>query len=284
MGRAIHLYWDMVLALVCAAEAQKPIVYPAKGQSPQQQGQDDAQCAAWAKQSTGIDPAVVAANPPHNRQAPAVGGSQRLRGAARGAAGGAAIGAITETPARAQEWGRWWALWPGGQRQQQAAQNQQGQAQQRELIQTYYRGYGACMEAAATPSSKGGSMTRFLPLVAALAWLAAGTASAGDFDGSKLLICAPVEAIDCAPGEDCTKGRPDDIGAPSLRIDFAHKRSSAPSARRRSHGQSNNQLLLQGTELGYGWTLALDQESGTMTATLVNREEVFVLFGSCTPL
>ena len=119
-------------------------------------------------------------------------------------------------------------------RQQQAAQNQQGQAQQRELIQTYYRGYGACMKAAATPSSKGGSMTRFLPLVAALAWLAAGTASAGDFDGSKLLICAPVEAIDCAPGEDCTKGRPDDIGAPSLRIDFAHKRSSAPSARRRS--------------------------------------------------
>jgi len=48
--------------------------------------------------------------------------------------------------------------------------------------------------------------------------------------------------------------------------------------------KSDTQLLLQGTELGYGWTLALDQESGTMTVTLVNREEVFVLFGSCTPL
>jgi hypothetical protein len=31
-------------------------------------------------------------------------------------------------------------------RQQQAAQNQQAQAQQQELIQTYSRGYGACME------------------------------------------------------------------------------------------------------------------------------------------
>jgi hypothetical protein len=31
-------------------------------------------------------------------------------------------------------------------RQQQAAQNQQGQAQQQQQIQTYYRGYGACME------------------------------------------------------------------------------------------------------------------------------------------
>ena len=48
--------------------------------------------------------------------------------------------------------------------------------------------------------------------------------------------------------------------------------------------KSDDQLLLQGNELGYGWTLALDQESGTMTATLVNREAVVVLFGSCTPL
>ena len=48
--------------------------------------------------------------------------------------------------------------------------------------------------------------------------------------------------------------------------------------------KSDDQALLQGKELGYGWTLALDQESGKMTATLVNREEVFVLFGSCTLL
>jgi hypothetical protein len=34
----------------------------------------------------------------------------------------------------------------------------------------------------------------------------------------------------------------------------------------------------------FGWMLALDQESGTMTASLVNREGVFILFGSCTPL
>jgi hypothetical protein len=130
-------------------------------------------------------------------------------------------------------------------------------------------------------------MTRLLHLVAALAWLTAGTASAGDFDGSKLLICAPVEAMDCAPGEDCTKGRPDAIGAPSfLRIDFARNAIVGPKRTTpiRFMDKSDNQLLLQGTELGYGWTLALDQESGTMTATLVNREEVFVLFGSCTPL
>ena len=130
-------------------------------------------------------------------------------------------------------------------------------------------------------------MTRFMYMVATLALLTAGTALAGDFDGSKLLICAPVEAIDCSPGEECTKGRPDDIGAPSfLRIDFAQKAIVGPKRTTPIlfMDKSNDQILLQGTELGYGWTLVLDQESGTMAGTLVNREEVFVLFGSCTPL
>jgi hypothetical protein len=130
-------------------------------------------------------------------------------------------------------------------------------------------------------------MRRFLHLMAVLAWLTAGTAFASDFDGSKLLICAPVEAIDCAAGEACTKGRPDDIGAPSfLRIDFAQKMIVGPKRTTPIvfMDKNDNQILLQGTELGYGWTLVLDQESGAMTVTMANREEVFVLFGSCTPL
>jgi Glycine zipper len=149
MGRAIPLWIGIaVLAWVCAAEAQQPIVYPAKGQSPQQQSQDDAQCAAWAKQSTGIDPAAVAANPPPPQTGPAVGGGQRLRGAARGAAGGAAIGAITGDAGEGAGVGAVVGTMAGGRRarQQQAAQTQHAQAQQQELVQTYYRGYGACME------------------------------------------------------------------------------------------------------------------------------------------
>ena len=149
MGRARHLWMGIaVLAWVCAAEAQTPIVYPAKGQSPQQHSQDDAQCAAWAKQSTGIDPAAVAANPPRQQTGPAGGGGQRLRGAARGAAGGAAIGAITGDAGGGAGVGAVVGTMAGGRRarQQQAAQQQQAQAQQQELIQTYYRGYGACME------------------------------------------------------------------------------------------------------------------------------------------
>jgi hypothetical protein len=107
------------------------------------------------------------------------------------------------------------------------------------------------------------------------------------FDGSKLLICAPVVAMDCAVGEECVKGPPLDIGAPSfMRIDFDKKVIAGPkrSAQIQFVEKAQQQVLLQGTELGYGWTLALDQIDGKMAVTLVDRSEVFVRFGSCTPL
>ncbi|RKE39462.1 hypothetical protein B0G76_5886 [Paraburkholderia sp. BL23I1N1] len=110
---------------------------------------------------------------------------------------------------------------------------------------------------------------------------------AADFDGSKPLICATVEAHDCDSGMLCERSLPADIGAPQfLRVDFAKK--VIVGARRATPIQFmdklENQILLQGTELGFAWTIALDKEDGSMSATLVNRDEVFVLFGACTPM
>ena len=124
-------------------------------------------------------------------------------------------------------------------------------------------------------------------MVLSIALLGAGPASAGDFDGSKVLICAPVEVSDCAPGETCRKGAPADVGVPAfIRIDIAKMAIVGPKRTTPivSIERSEQQILLQGTELGSAWTVALDQDSGEMSGSLVNREEVFVLFGSCTPL
>jgi hypothetical protein len=115
-------------------------------------------------------------------------------------------------------------------------------------------------------------------------WLAGVPALASDFDGSRVLICAPVQAFDCAAGEDCGKGLPEEIGAPAfMRIDVPNKAVIGP--KRTSPillvDKSDSQLVLQGTELGYGWVIALDQETGKMTATLANHEGAFVLFGAC---
>ena len=78
----------MLCALATAASAQ-PYVYPARGQSPQQQEFDRGQCYSWAVQQTGFDPAnpQVATGPPPMPSAP-------QGGMFRGAFGGAALGAV----------------------------------------------------------------------------------------------------------------------------------------------------------------------------------------------
>jgi hypothetical protein len=121
---------------------------------------------------------------------------------------------------------------------------------------------------------------------AAAVMLAATPGLAADFDGSKLLICAPVEALDCAPGVACEKSTPQEIGLPAFfRIDFAGKALVGPNRTTPIElmEKTDAQILLRGTELGYAWTVALDTATGRIATTLVNREEVFVLFGACTP-
>ncbi len=136
------------LLVAPTALAQTPIAYPAKGQSASQQQKDQSECYAWAKQTTGIDPAAVSSSPPPQQTGPAVGGGQRLRGAARGAAGGAAIGAIAGDAGQGAGIGAVVGTMAGGRqaRQQQSAQNQQAAAQQQELINTHQRAFSACME------------------------------------------------------------------------------------------------------------------------------------------
>ena len=67
------------------------MVYPAKGQSTEQQSKDRYECHAWAVKQSGFDPSTAQAAPanPQPQQRGEV-----LRGGARGAAAGAAIGAI----------------------------------------------------------------------------------------------------------------------------------------------------------------------------------------------
>src|SRR5687767_14041219 len=118
------------LSLAVAAAAQKPIAYPARGQSPEKQGKDDAECYSWTRQATGIDPATVGASMQPQQTGPAVGGGERMRGAARGAVGGAAIGAIAGDAGEGAGVGAVVGTMAGGRqaRQNQAAANQQGQA------------------------------------------------------------------------------------------------------------------------------------------------------------
>src|SRR5437879_12834688 len=71
----------------CASSTQPSVmVYPAKGQSAEQQTRDSGDCQTWAEAQTGFDPATEAG------KGAAVGA---VVGAIGGAAAGAAIGAAT---------------------------------------------------------------------------------------------------------------------------------------------------------------------------------------------
>lgn len=117
--------------------------------------------------------------------------------------------------------------------------------------------------------------------------LLAVPALAADFDGSKPLLCATQSALDCARGDDCAAGLPEEIGAPSfMRIDLAKKSVIGPQTTTEIllQDKSGKQLLLQGRESGFGWTIVVDQPSGELTVTLTNRNGAYVLYGACTVL
>ena len=149
MIRKSALAFSFVTLTLMAVQTQaKPIIYPAKGQSPQQQQQDDGECYVWAKNTTGIDPAAVSAQPVPQASGPATGGGERAQGAVRGAVGGAAIGAIAGDSGKGAAVGAVVGTMRGGARarQNQQAKQTSAQNQKQGAIDTYYRAHSACME------------------------------------------------------------------------------------------------------------------------------------------
>jgi len=144
-----RIFWLLALtaAVIPAAIAQQ-YVYPAKGQSQQQQKSDEAACHSWAVQQSGFDPA----KPPPKQAAPtqpttATGTTPGagLRGAARGAVVGEVVGGDAGTGAAVG------AVAARGQsRRQNAAASQQAQQQQQAATQQQQDAFGraraACLE------------------------------------------------------------------------------------------------------------------------------------------
>jgi hypothetical protein len=122
--------------LVGAASAQSEVfVYPAKGQSQDQQGKDEYECSKWAKSQSGVDPSAPAQPDKSERAAGTVGG------AARGAAVGAAIGAIAGDAGKGAAIG---AVGGGVHGRRGAMAHEQEAAQQQG--NAYDRAFGVCLD------------------------------------------------------------------------------------------------------------------------------------------
>ena len=124
-------------------------------------------------------------------------------------------------------------------------------------------------------------------------------ANASDFDGSKTLLCASVDVMECAPGNGCIEVSADAIDAPQFfKLDLANKQmtgkhssgSENTSAIKRSE-TVEEKLILQDAEQGregvrdgLGWTMSIAQDTGKMVLTASGDGAAFVIFGACTPL
>ena len=141
------------LLIPFAAQAQDPIVYPAKGQSNEQMEQDKFQCYNWARQQTGFDPmqapTATSAPPPKQSEGPGVVG-----GAGRGALGGLAVGAIAGDARKGAAIGAVGGGLFGGMKSNNSRRQNEQQQQQWANQQTanyanqrnnYNRAYSACL-------------------------------------------------------------------------------------------------------------------------------------------
>jgi hypothetical protein len=135
------------LLVSASLSAQDLMVYPAKGQSQDQQEQDQFQCYTWARDRTGFDPMEV---PRASSAEP-----EQKGGAGRGAIGGAAAGALVgviagDTKQGALIGGALGGLTGGARRASSNKDRQQWEQQQAQQYaqrrNEYNRAYAACLE------------------------------------------------------------------------------------------------------------------------------------------
>jgi hypothetical protein len=143
-----HLLTLALAAAFATAVGAQQIVYPAKGQTPEQQKSDESACYTWAVQQTGFDPAKPpAAAPPATPPTTATGTTPGAgaRGAARGAVVGEVVGGDASTGAAVGA-----AAARGQSRQQNTATAKSAQQQQQSATQqqqaNFAKAHAACLE------------------------------------------------------------------------------------------------------------------------------------------
>src|SRR5262245_47395854 len=133
LERSVGSVLVLVTIAVLPGAAGAQAVYPARGQSPQQQQQDQQQCQGWAMQQSG-PPAPPTSGPQ----------GQGLRSAGRGAAVGAGGGAIGGDAGKGAAIGAATGALVGGMRRRD--QRRQEEAAQAQYSDSISRAYAACLE------------------------------------------------------------------------------------------------------------------------------------------
>jgi hypothetical protein len=123
-------------------------------------------------------------------------------------------------------------------------------------------------------------------------------AAGGNFDGSKPLVCTVIDVRECIVGEGCKAVAIEEINLPRyLWVNVGKKtiqsKQTGDDARKsqiESVKQVDSKLILQGAEQGredvrdgFGWTIAIMEDTGQMVLTAAGDLVAVAAFGACTP-
>ena len=126
-------------------------------------------------------------------------------------------------------------------------------------------------------------------LLAAL--VADPAAMAADFDGSKPLVCAAIEAVSCRADVACKRGTAESLGIPQF---FWFDLGAKTIAEKGLDGQIRESaiqtvtqgpayVIVQGAKDDLGWSGTISKVSGKLTLTGSDGAAALTVFGACTP-
>ena len=133
-------------------------------------------------------------------------------------------------------------------------------------------------------------MKKLIILIAVgLATLGTSFVQAGDFDGSKPLICAILNAVACPRNEAIEKGDAESVNLPQFfHIDCAKKliTGKGPDGDERTTNiekmtHEDGKLILQGVQKGKAWSAVIDEETGKTVLVGADNGIGIVVFGAC---
>ncbi len=130
-------------------------------------------------------------------------------------------------------------------------------------------------------------MHRFIQIICTLScvFCTGSVVAASDFDGSKPLVCAIVEVLDCGLQDKCDRVNPEFVNLPDIfKMNINKKEISGGDRTTKiqqvTHEEGN--VILQGTSgNGRGWSMLLSGDTGKFTGAVAGYEYGFLVFGSC---
>ena len=121
---------------------------------------------------------------------------------------------------------------------------------------------------------------------------------ASDYDGSKPLLCSIIKIMECTMMDGCQEVMAEEVNLPRFaEVNVGQKVIQTLKSGEFSRSSAikrievvDNKLILQGAEEGrkdvrdgFGWTMAIMQDTGHMVMTASGDHVGNVIFGACTP-